>query len=441
MRWIAAAAVLLLFARSASADDPERLNQWPHWRGPLANGVAPKADPPVEWSESKNLRWKVELPGSGSATPVVWGDKLFVLTAIDTGVKPAGGSDVVPAPPPGSQGMSTSAPTTIHKFEVLCLDRGSGKTIWRRTAVEAVPHEGHHKTHGFASASPAVDGSRLIASFGSRGIFCFDLDGKPLWKRELGAMKIKVGFGEGISPVLHGDSVLVNWDHEGGSFIVRLDAASGEEKWRQARDEGTTWTTPLVVDAAGTTQVVVNGAKRTRSYDLASGALLWECGGQVMNPIAMPVAQDGTVYCMTGYKGYAVVAIRLDSKGDVTGKEIWKRTDAAPYVASPVLSDGLLYFTKERQGILMCVDAKTGDVKYGPERLPDIDTIYASLMAAAGKLYVAGREGTVLVLKQGPAFEVLARNKLDEGIDASPLALGKQLFLRGSKHLYCIEAK
>ena len=444
---ILAAASLLAVLLTASADDgdPERLDNWPHWRGPLANGVAPRSDPPLDWSESRNLRWKVELPGSGSATPVVWGDRLFVLAAIDTGKKPEAAPDLAPAPPPpGSQGMSTSAPATLHQFVVLCLDRRSGRTIWRRTAVEAVPHEGHHKSHGFASASPATDGRRLIASFGSRGIFCFDLDGNLQWKRELGAMKIKVGFGEGISPVLHGDSVLVNWDHEGGSFIVRLDAATGQEKWRQARDEGTTWTTPLVVDAAGTAQVVVNGTKRTRSYDLATGKLLWECGGQVMNPIAMPVAQDGTVYCMTGYKGYAVVAIRLDSKGDVTGQSRqvpWTRSDAAPYVASPVLSDGLLYFTKERQGILMCVDAKTGDLKYGPERLAEIETLYASLMAAAGKLYIAGREGTVLVLKQGPAFEILARNKLDEGIDASPVAVGKQLYLRGSKHLYCIEAK
>jgi outer membrane protein assembly factor BamB len=436
---------LLLFA-AASADDadPERLNQWPHWRGPLENGVAPKGDPPLEWSEAKNIRWKVELPGSGSATPVVWGDKLFVLSAIDTGRKPAGAPELAPAPPPpGSQGMSTSAPTTLHQFEVLCLDRNSGKTIWRRTAVEAVPHEGHHKSHGFASASPATDGKRLIASFGSRGIFCYDLDGTLKWKRELGAMKIKVGFGEGISPVLHGDSVLINWDHEAGSFIVRLDAATGEEKWRQARDEGTTWTTPLVVERGSVAQVIVNGTKRTRSYDLASGALIWECGGQVMNPIPMPVVLDGTVYCMTGYKGYSVVAIRLDSKGDVTdnaAQVVWKRADAAPYVASPVLSDGLLYFTKERQGILMCVDAKTGDVKYGPERLPEIDTIYASLMAAAGKIYIAGREGTVLVLKQGPSFEVLAKNRLDEGIDASPVVVGKRLYLRGSTHLYCIEA-
>jgi outer membrane protein assembly factor BamB len=257
-------------------------------------------------------------------------------------------------------------------------------------------------------------------------------------------MKIKVGFGEGISPVLHGDSVVVNRDHEGGSFIVRLDASTGQEKWRQARDEGTTWTTPLIVERSGTTQVIVNGARRTRSYDLATGNVIWECGGQAMNPIATPVALDGTVYCMTGYKGFAVVAIRLDSTGDVTDSKTqvaWKRTDAGPYVASPVLYDGLLYFTKERQGILLCVDAKTGETKFGPERLPEIDTVYASLMAASGKVYVAGREGTVVVLKHGPAFEVLARNKLDEGIDASPVVVGKQLFLRGSRHLYCIEAK
>src|SRR6185295_3117141 len=373
-----------------------------------------------------------------------WGDKLFVLTAVDTGKKPAGSPDLPPAPPPaGSQGMSTSAPATLHRFEVLCLDRTTGKTIWSRTAVEAVPHEGHHKSHGYASASPATDGARLIASFGSRGIFCYDLDGNLKWTRVLGNMKIKVGFGEGISPVLHGDSVVLNWDHEGGSFIVRLDAATGEEKWRVAREEGTTWTTPLVVEAAGVTQGVVNGTKRTRSYDLATGRLIWECGGQVMNPIPMPVTLDGTVYCMTGYKGYAVTAIRLNSKGDVSESPqvIWKRNDAGPYVASPVIADGLLYFTKERQGILMCVDARTGALKYGPERLPEIDTIYASLMAAAGKIYVAGREGTVLVLKQGPAFEVLAKNTLDEGIDASPVVVGKQLYLRGSKHLYCLEQK
>lgn len=416
-------------------------DSWPQWRGPANDGIAAKADPPVEWSETKNIRWKVEIPGSGSATPVVWGDRMFVLTAVDTGKQ---GPGAVAAPPPAdSRGMSTAAPTTIHQFNVICLERMSGKTLWTRTAVEAVPHEGHHTSHGFASGSPATDGKLLIASFGSRGLFCYDLDGALKWSKNLGAMKIKVGFGEGISPVLYRDSVIVNWDHEGASFLVRLDAATGEEKWRVARDEGTTWTTPLVVEAAGAVQVIVNGTKRTRSYDLATGKGIWECGGQAMNPIPMPVVLDGVVYCMTGYKGFAVVAIRLDSKGDVTDTKqvVWKRSDAGPYVASPLIYDGLLYYTKERQGILMCVDARTGETKYGPERLPDIDTIYASLAGAAGRIYIPGREATTLVLKHGPKFEILAENSLSEGIDASPVMVGNQLYLRGSKHLYCIEAR
>lgn len=437
----------LLFALPAAGGGDEsealRRHSWPQWRGPESTGVAPEGSPPLHWSESKNLRWKVEIPGTGSATPVVWGERIFVLTAVDTGKRPPDAPSLDPQPPADSRGMSTAAPTTLHEFLVLCLDRMTGKTIWSRTAAEAVPHEGHHTSHGFASGSPATDGKILIASFGSRGIFAYDLDGQSLWKRDLGRMKIKVGFGEGISPVLHGDSVIVNWDHEAGSFIACLDARSGQEKWREPRDEGTTWATPLVVERGGGTQVVVNGTQKTRSYDLASGKLIWECGGQAMNPIATPVAQDGVVYCMTGYKGYAVNAIRLDSKGDVTDTQqvVWRRTDAGPYVSSPLLSDGLLYFTKERQGILMCLDAKTGLVKFGPERLPEIETVYASIVGAADRVYVAGREAATVVLKKGPKFEVLAVNRLDEGIDASPVVVGKQLYMRGSRHLYCFEER
>jgi outer membrane protein assembly factor BamB len=236
--------------------------------------------------------------------------------------------------------------------------------------------------------------------------------------------------------------VLVNRDHEGDSFIVGLDAATGEEKWRQARDEKTTWSTPYVVEQGGRVQAVVNGTKRTRSYDPATGALLWECGGQGLNAIAMPVSRDGLVYCMTGYKTFQLFAIRLDSKGDVTGgpQVAWKRADAAPYVSSPLVMDSLLYYSKERQGILSCADAATGEPKYGPERLAGIDTIYASLAGAAGRVYVVGREGTTLVLRHGPKFEVLASNRLDEGVDASPVLVGKELYLRGARSLYRIEA-
>jgi outer membrane protein assembly factor BamB len=437
-------ALLLLMTVPAAADLSSvalaEEDEWPQFRGPRGDGVAPNADPPTVWSETKNLKWKAAIPGGGSATPAVWGNKIFVLTAVDTKKE---GKPVAPQEPPPEKWASTGAPTTLHQFLVLCLDRATGKTLWSRVAVEAVPHEGHHPSHGFASASPVTDGKVLIASFGSRGLFAYDLDGTLKWSRDLGPMKIKVGFGEGISPVLHGGLVIVNHDHEGDSFIVALDAATGAEKWRQARDEKTTWATPFIVEHAGKAQAVVNGTKRTRSYDVATGALLWECGGQGLNAIAMPVAKDGLVYCMTGYKTYQLYAIKLDSKGDVTdGPQVaWKRSDAAPYVASPLLMDNLLYYTKERQGILSCSDAATGELKFGPERLAGIDTVYASLAGAAGKVYIVGREGTTLVLKAGPKFEVLASNRLDEGVDASPVLVGKELYLRGAKSLYRIEGE
>lgn len=423
---------LALLVAIADDFDSKRLENWHQWRGPNGDGVAPKGDPPVEWGETKNVRWKVEIPGSGSATPVVWGEKLFVLTAVDPSGKAA-------PPPAGGRGMSRPAPTTPLRFEVLCLDRRTGKELWRRTAIEQVPHEGTHWSHGYASASPSTDGERLIVPFGSRGIFAYDLDGKPAWKTDLGDMKIKVGFGEGASPTLHRGSVIVNWDHEAGSFIACLDAATGKEKWRTARDEGTTWVTPFPVEHGGVTQVVVNGTKRTRSYDLADGKLLWECGGQASNPIAMAVAREGIVYCMTGHRGFATFAIRLDSKGEAG--VAWSRTDAGAYVASPLLLENLLYSVKGNQGILTCADTATGKDVFGPARLEGIDQTYASLAGAAGRVYVTGRNGKTFVLKHGPKFEVLATNSLAEGVDASPAIVGKQLFLRGAKHLYCIGAE
>jgi outer membrane protein assembly factor BamB len=432
-------ALVLMAPLAARADDfaTGRLSNWHHWRGPNEDGTAPNADPPVEWSATKNVAWNVSIPGSGSATPVVWGDRIFILTAVDTR-KPGKVTDE--KKDAGQPGFTVGAPSTVHRFEVLCLDRTNGKTLWSRTAVEEVPHEGRHTTNTYASGSPVTDGKVLIASFGSRGIFAYDLEGNLRWSRNLGLLKIKVGFGEGSSPVLHGDSLLVNCDHEAGSFIVCLDVKTGEPRWRKERDEGTTWTTPFVVDHAGTAQVIVNGTKKTRSYNLANGDLLWECGGMGMNPIAMPVARQGVVYCMTGYRGFFIQAIRLDSKGDVTGTDqvAWKRNDTAPYVASPLLYGDLLYVTKERQGVLTCLDAATGEVRFGPERLPGVDDVYASPVGAAGRTYWTGRNGTVLVLKHGPKFEVLASNSLGEGIDASPVLVGKWLYLRGVKSLWAI---
>jgi outer membrane protein assembly factor BamB len=431
----------------AADPSPERLDNWPQWRGPNADGIAPRGDPPVRWDESTNVKWKVALPGSGAATPIVWRNRLYVLAAIETDRRPesAGKPDEAGKTEEGggrggSGRRSDSAPATLHQFVILCLDADTGKTVWQKVAGEEVPHEGHHETHGFASASPVTDGTYLYASFGSRGIYCHDLEGNLKWKRDLGDMRTRNGFGEGASPALHGDALVVNWDHEGESFIACLDAKTGADRWRVDRDERSTWATPFIVTRDGVTQVVTHGSNRVRSYDLASGKLIWECGGQASNPIASPVRLDGLVYFMTGHRGYALYAIPLDARGDITETDTiaWHLKDNGTYVASPVVYDGLLYFTKGRGGILSCLDAKTGKVHYTNQRLPDFETIYASLVGAAGKVYITARDGTTIVVKHGPRYEALATNKLEDMIDASPVIVGNRLYLRGNKHLYCI---
>ena len=278
-------------------------------------------------------------------------------------------------------------------------------------------------------------------SFGSRGIYCYDLEGNLRWKHSLGRMQSKRGFGEGASPALYGNSLIVNWDHEGESFIACLDTKTGDEMWRTPRSEGTTWSTPLIVESGGVVQVVVNATSRTRAYNLATGQQIWECGGQVQNPIPSPVARGGIAYCLTGYLGYSIRAIPLTAKDDITnsGQLAWHFDKAAPYVASPLLYDNLLYFTKAENAILYCLDADTGAVVYGDQRLSDLGIIYSSLVGAAGRVYITGRDGTTMVIGRGPQYNILAVNKLDEQINASLAIVGKQLFLRGDKHLYSIK--
>ncbi|MEX2214059.1 MAG: PQQ-binding-like beta-propeller repeat protein, partial [Phycisphaeraceae bacterium] len=345
------------------------------------------------------------------------------------------------APPhPGGRGRGT-APTTLYQFTLIAYERNTGKEAWRSVAIETVPHESGHGTNTHASASPITDGKHLYASFGSQGIFCFDMTGKEIWKRDLGDMQTRNAFGEGASPALHKDTLVVAWDHEGQSAIYALDAKTGEVKWATGREEATAWGTPVIVEHKGKTQVITNGTT-VRSYDLATGTTLWECPGQATNPIATPIVRDGIAYCMTGYRGYAVFAIPLDSKGVVPrDKAVWNRTDAGPYVSTGVLYGDLLYYTKSRDAIMIAANPKTGEKVIEETRLPGLSSMYASMVAAKDRIYITSREGTTLVIKHGPKLQVLATNTLDEGIDASPALVGKQMFIRGQKHLYCVEAK
>ena len=291
---------LLAFALHSGAG--ERADNWPQWRGPEATGAAPKSDPPTTWDARTNIKWKAALPGRGSSTPIVWNDQVFVLTAIKTD-RVAAPEDLPKTNPKFP--LKTQAPTNFFQFVVLSLDRQTGNGRWRHVAAEKVPHEGHHPNHSYAAGSPTTDGRFLYVSFGSFGIYCYDLEGKLQWARDLGRLNTRFGFGEAVTPVVHGDSLLLNWDQEEDSALICLDARTGKTKWRAPRDEKTSWNTPLVVEYKGQGQVIVNGVTRICSHDLATGAVLWEHKGKGMNPIPSPVAADGITYCMTGYSGSA----------------------------------------------------------------------------------------------------------------------------------------
>jgi outer membrane protein assembly factor BamB len=435
--WLLIACAWAMAGMARGAD----LDNWPQWRGPLANGTAPKGDPPITWDASTNIKWKAELPGRGSATPIVWGDQVFVVTAIKTD-RVAGANDL-PKPDPKFE-KKTAAPTNFFQFVVLSFDRKDGKPRWKQVANEQVPHEGHHPTHSYAAGSPTTNGKSLFVSFGSFGIYCYDLDGKPRWqRRDLGRLNTRLGWGEAVTPVVHGDSLLLNWDQEAGSALICLDTRTGKTKWKAERDEKTSWNTPLVVEHRGKWQVIVNGTNRIRGYDLENGKELWQCGGMTVNAIPSVVPGDGVVYCASGYKGSAALAISLDASGDVTDsdKVLWRYGKGTPYVPSPLLIGARLWFTQMNDNLLTTLDAKTGKVVMDRERLPSLKTLYASPVAAAGRVYIVDREGTTLVLKQGDKLEVLATNRLDDPVDASPVVVGKELFLRGEKYLYCVEGR
>jgi outer membrane protein assembly factor BamB len=401
---------------------------WHRWRGPDATGVAEGSNPPLTWNGATgaNIKWKVPIEGRGSASPIIWGDKIFLLTAVDTGR-------------PGPEGSKRN----VHEFKVLCLDRATGNRVWEQVAREAVPHEQLHETNTYASGSPTTDGEFLYASFGSFGVYCYDLNGELKWERDLGDMRTRNEFGEGTSPTIHGDTLIVNWDQESDSFIVALDARTGREpddKWRQSRDEVTSWNTPLVVEGGGRTQVVVNGTTRARGYDLETGEVLWQCGGQTTNAIASPVTRDGVVYCMSGFRGNAVYAIPLTARGDITGTNqiAWHWDKAGPYVPSPILYGDRLYFCKSSDGIVSCLDATTGEPMFNQERIPGLRNLYSSPVGAAGKVYFTGRDGVTVVIRHADVVEVLATNELGEPVDASPAIVGDEMFIRSDKHLYCI---
>lgn len=419
-------------------------SNWPQWRGPLATGVSPTANPPVYWSETSNVLWKVKIPGQGTATPIIWENQVFIQTAIPAGKKSEGSANKAPETGTTTAGGAPAGLSVksdeVQQFALLALDRRTGAVLWQKVAREEAPHEGHHPDHGFASHSPVTDGRQVYAYFGSHGLHAYDMQGNLKWEKDFGKMKIKMAFGEGSSPALSGDTIVINWDHEGDDFIVALNTATGNELWRQPRTEDTSWATPLIVKNGEQTQVVTAASKKIRSYDLATGKLLWECAGLTANVIPTPVAGDGMVYPISGFRGNALFAIRLSASGDITGSDsiAWSYKKNTPYVPSPLLYDGRLYFYSGNEAKLTCLDAKTGAVLIEAQAVEGLKGIYSSPVGAAGRIYLTSRNGAVEVIKNTGKFEVLATNQLDEEFSASPALVGNQIILRGKEYLYCI---
>ncbi len=458
--------------------------QWPHWRGPNRNGSVDEGKPPVEWSLEKNILWKVAVPGKGSATPIVIGDQIIVLTAEKVGSEAGdaqpqpspqstpqqpqqegaterpegqrgergggrGGEGGQAGPPRGGRGGGGrggfgggGAPTDKYKFMIISYDRETGEKKWENVLTEEVPHEGIHQTNSFASGSPATDGQHIYVDYGSRGIYCLDLEGNVKWNKSLGKMKTRMSFGEGASAAIHGNRLFVPWDHEEQSRLYALDATTGEILWKTERDELTSWGTPLVVEHKGRTQVIVNGVT-VRSYDAEDGTLIWECGGQTTNPIPTPILYGDHVICMTGFRGNAVYCISLDSEGDVTGtsKVAWKNEEAGPYVPTGVLYKDHLYLNRANLGIVTSIHVGTGDVVIEPRRLPGLSELYSSPVAVNDHIYFTGRDGATVVFKHGDGLDVVARNELGETIDSSLVILGDRILVRGENHLFCVGEK
>jgi len=410
---------------------------WPQWRGPLANGVAPRANPPLHWSETDNIRWKIALPGKGHSSPIVFGNAVYVLAAVPVGEAQKPVYDDAP-------GVHDSNPVTHrHQFLALAVNRRDGGIRWSKVLREEWPHEGGHVTGSLASNSPVTDGERLYVFFGSRGLYCLDLNnGAVRWQHDLGRMHTLHAHGEGSSPVLHGDTLIVCWDDERESFLYAFDKRTGKTLWKVPRDEKTSWSTPLIVHDANQPQVVVSASKRVRGYDLVTGSQLWECAGLTENVVSSPVYYDGLIITGNSYYSQAMLAIRLaGAKGDLTGTDhvAWKLNRLSPYVSSPLVYDDTLYVLRHNQNVLSRFDPKTGKLRGEPLRLEGIrDFIFSSPVGAAGRIYVTGRDGTTVVLRHDRENATLAVNHLEDSFTASPAVVDREFYLRGEHFLYSI---
>jgi outer membrane protein assembly factor BamB len=436
MRRLVLSAVLpaLLAAGPGLAD-----THWPQFRG-SHGGVAEGVDLPTSWDTTKNVAWSTKVPGKAWSSPVVWGDKVFVTTAVSAGDEAVAKKGLYLEATLGKKSKAE------HRWLVYCLDLASGKVLWEKTAHKGVPGEAVSSKNSYATETPVTDGRRVYAYFGNVGLFCYDLDGKELWSWKVKPRKTRYGWGPAASPVLHKDRVYVQDDNDEKSFLAALDAKTGREVWRVERAEKSNWATPFVWQNDQRTEIVTAGSRRVRSYD-PGGKLLWELGGMSSIAIPTPVAGHGLLYVSSGYvndRRRPIFAIRPGASGDISLKEgetsnkyvAWFQKQAGPYDPSPVVYGDYLYVLHDR-GFLGCYDAKTGKEAY-KERIPGADAFTASPWAWGGKVFCLSEDGDTIVVEAGPKFKVLGKNRLDEMCLATPAVVRDGLIIRTASKVYRI---
>jgi outer membrane protein assembly factor BamB len=416
--------------------------EWPQWRGSTGNGVSTEKNVPLEWSGTKNVAWKTEIPGIGHSQPVVWKDRIFLTSDIEGEAIPGAKAPVHFLKKEAFLHPDSMGANKKHTLLVMALDRANGKILWQRTAYEGAVFDNRHKRGSYASPTPVTDGETIYAYFGSEGIYAYDFSGKLRWKNSPGKL-MTVGMGPGSSPAIDGNLIFLQCDQNDGegSFLMALNRATGKEVWTTARKNQVTWSSPVIADTGARHELIAMGSESTIGYDPQTGKELWRANGVVGNAVGTPLVGHGMVYVASGYPDKKTFALKLGLSGDQGESKavVWKYEKGTAYVPSNILVGDYIYLITDK-GLLTCLDANTGALQYEGKRVPVPASFMASPVAVGDKILLTSTDGDTYVIQAGPEHSVVRTNSIGEPVSASLAIAGGRIYIRAEKHLYAISS-